>query len=118
LYEMSRRREQGLNVSWANAFDVRQSPAFGAIAVLGLMLIALFLLWLYVAWLIFENTLGPSEPASVSVFFLDVFFSRAGWSMIVLGVGAGFLFAVLAMSISIVSFPLLLDRDVGLDTAI
>jgi uncharacterized membrane protein len=38
--------------------------------------------------------------------------------MIVLGVGAGFLFAVFALSISLVSFPLLLDRDVGLDTAI
>jgi uncharacterized membrane protein len=32
--------------------------------------------------------------------------------------GAGFLFALLAMCLSIVSFPLLLDRDVGLDTAI
>jgi uncharacterized membrane protein len=118
LYEMSRRREQGLNVSWANAFDVRQSPAFGSILVLGLMLVAIFLLWLYAAWLIFANTLGPAQPASISAFLLDVFFRRAGWTMIALGVGVGFLFAVLAMSISIVSFPLLLDRDVGLDTAI
>src|SRR3954452_13130252 len=39
LYEMSRRREQGLNVSWANAFDVSEAPAFGAIMVLGAILI-------------------------------------------------------------------------------
>ena len=38
--------------------------------------------------------------------------------MIVIGVGVGFLFALLAMSISVVAFPLLIDRDVGLDTAI
>jgi uncharacterized membrane protein len=118
LYEMSRRREQGLNVSWANAFDVAQVPAFGAIMVLGLILIALFLAWLYAAWLIFANTLGPAEPASAAAFFNAVFFTKAGWTMIVLGVGVGFLFALTAMAISIVSFPLLLDRDVGLDTAI
>ena len=118
LYEMSRRRELGQNVSWANAFDVAERPAFGAIMVLGLMLIALFLFWLYAAWLIFANTIGPVEPSSVSAFFNDVFFTGAGWAMIAIGVSVGFIFAVVAMAISIVSFPLLLDRDVGLDTAV
>lgn len=118
LYEMSRRREQGLTVSWANAFDVVRAPDLGAIIVLGLILIAIFLLWLYAAWAIFANTLGPGQPASISSFLHDVFFTGAGWTMIVVGVGVGFLFALLAMSISIVSFPLLIDRDVGLDTAI
>ena len=36
----------------------------------------------------------------------------------VMGVSAGFVFALLAMMLSVVSFPLLLDRDAGLDTAI
>ena len=118
LYEMSRRREQGLEARWANAFDVTQAPDFGAILVLGLILIAIFLFWLYAAWTIFANTIGPAEPASVSSFLHDVFFTGGGHAMIVVGVGVGFLFALAAMSISIVSFPLLLDRDVGLDTAI
>jgi uncharacterized membrane protein len=47
-----------------------------------------------------------------------VFFTGRGQLLIVAGVGVGFLFALLAMAISIVSFPLLVDRDVGLDTAI
>ena len=38
LYEMSRRREQGLHVSWAHAVDVTHAPGFGAIMVLGLVL--------------------------------------------------------------------------------
>jgi uncharacterized membrane protein len=118
LYEMSRRREQGLPVSWANAFDVVHVPAFGGIVILGLMLIAIFLAWLYVAWLIFANTLGPAGPVSLQAFFNDVFFTRAGWTMIVLGCGVGFLFALAAMALSLVSFPLMIDRDVGLDTAI
>ena len=118
LYEMSRRREQGLPVTWTNAFDVVHAPAVGAIMVLGAILVGIFLLWLYVAWLIFENTVGPVAPTSIQGFVNDVFFTRAGWTMIVAGCGAGFLFALLAMTISLTSFPLLVDRDVGLDTAI
>ncbi len=38
--------------------------------------------------------------------------------MIAVGVGVGFVFAVLVLAISVVSFPLLLDRNVGLVTAV
>lgn len=118
LYEMSRRREQGLSVSWTNAFDVVRLPAFAGIVVLGLALVVTFLLWLVAAWLIYHWTLGPESPGSVSTFIRDIFATRPGWTMIVVGCGVGFLFALFAMAISIVSFPLLIDRDVGLDTAI
>jgi uncharacterized membrane protein len=101
-----------------NAFDVFKAPAVGAISVLGLLLIAIFLAWLATAWTIYEYTLGPVPPASVGAFLHDVFRTPQGQTMIVVGVGAGFFFALLAMAISLVSFPLLLDRDIGLDTAI
>jgi len=118
LYEMSRKREQGAQVTWANAFDVLREPAIGAIAVLGPALIALFGAWLGAAWLIYRGTLGPAAPASLTAFLHDTFTTHEGWMMILYGTGTGFLFAVLAMALSIVSFSLLLDRDVGLDTAI
>src|ERR1700722_11870709 len=118
LYEMSRRREQGANVSWINAFDVFKAPAIGSIMLLGLLLVAVFLLWLAAAWMIFQHTLGPSLPSSPGAFVHDVFLTGRGQTMIVGGIGTGFLFALLAMMISVVSFPLLVDRDVGLDTAI
>jgi len=118
LYEMSRRREQGLPVSWIHAFDVLRAPAFGGIAILGLALVGLFLLWLVAAWAIFELTLGPVAPLTLSAFASDVFMTPQGWTMIVAGMAVGFVFAVVAMMISVASFPLLIDRDVGLDTAI
>ncbi|MDB5735608.1 MAG: hypothetical protein JWN16_2245 [Alphaproteobacteria bacterium] len=118
LYEMSRQREMGAQVGWANAFDVLKAPAVGGIAALGVMLIVLFLAWLAVAWVIFQNTMGPVVPSSPLAFAHDVFFTAGGRAMIALGVGAGFVFALLAMMLSVVSFPLLLDRDTGLDTAI
>ncbi len=118
LYEMSRRREQGLETSWADAFGVVRSPAFGAIMVLGLALVVIFLFWLLVAYGIYYVTLGPEPPASIETFIGDVLTTGAGWTMIVVGMGVGFLFALLVLSISVVSFPLLLDRDVGLYTAV
>jgi uncharacterized membrane protein len=118
LYEMSRRREQGVAVSWTNAFDILKAPAVGAIAVLGMALVVVFLLWQAAAWEIYRHTLGPALPTSIGGFFHDVFFTGRGQLLIVAGVGVGFLFALFAMAISIVSFPLLVDRDVGLDTAI
>lgn len=140
LYEMSRLRERGVPVSWANAFDVLKAPAIGAIMVLGAGLVALFLLWILAAWLIYANTMGTSPMTwttsisdgvliyantmgnppvtSISGFVHDVFRTSGGQAMIVLGIGVGFLFALAAMMISVVSFPLLLDQDVGLDTAV
>jgi uncharacterized membrane protein len=118
LNEMSRRREAGMAVTWADAFKVFRSPSFGAIVVLGLVLMAIFLLWLLAAEAIYEVTLGPAPPASLAGFVHDVLATSAGWTMIGLGVGVGFLFALLVLAISVVSFPLLLDREVGVDTAV
>jgi len=118
LYEMSRRREQGTTITWMDAFDVIGSPGFGAILVLGLVLLAIFLLWLFAANVIYQLTLGPEPPVSIAAFAHDVFTTSAGWRMILVGVGVGFLFALLVLAISVVSFPLLLDRDVGLDAAV
>jgi uncharacterized membrane protein len=118
LYEMSRRREQGDRISWIDAFGVIRSPGFGAILVLGLVLLAIFLLWLLAATLIYQLTLGPEPPVSITAFVREVFTTSAGWTMTVVGVGVGFLFASLVLAISVVSFPLLLDRDVGLYSAV
>ena len=115
---MSRRREQGISTTWVDAFGAIRSPGFGAILVLGSVLLATFLLWLLTANLIYQITLGPEPPVSIAGFIRDVFTTSSGWMMIIAGVGVGFIFAFLVLAISVVSFPLLLDRDVGLDAAV
>jgi uncharacterized membrane protein len=118
LYEMSRRREAGGEAGWADAFGVFRAPSFGAILLFGLLLMAIFLVWLNVAIAIYDVTLGPQPPASVASFAHDLFATDLGWTLIAVGIGVGFLFAVLVLAISVVSVPLLLDRDAGLGTAI
>jgi uncharacterized membrane protein len=118
LNEMSRRRELGTSVGWADAFGVLRSPSLGAILMLGLALTLIFVFWQFIAYGIYEVTLGPQLPVSIGSFIHDVFLTRAGWAMIVLGVGIGFVLAVVVLLISSVAFPLLLERDVGVEIAV
>ena len=118
LYEVSRRREQGLPYSWANAADLINSPSFGALLILGLYHIALFGLWMLSAQAIFEMTMGSTAANGVMEFAAEVMTTPAGWAMIVVGCGFGFLFALLVLATSVVSFPLLLDRNIGVPSAI
>ena len=118
LYEMSRRREKGISATWADAFGMVGSPSFGAIVVLGLFLLGIFLLWLGTAQAVYMITFGPEPPASIGAFAAEVLTTGPGWVMTVMGMGLGFVFAVVVLAISVVSFPLLLDRDVGVRVAV
>ena len=110
IYELSRRRENGLPVSWLNAFDVLRSPALPGIALVGVMLLAIFGAWLLTAKLIFDHTVGLSHPASASGFVQEALHSAAGWQMMVWGNLAGFAFAVAVLALTVVSVPMMLDR--------
>lgn len=124
LYEMSRRRELNLqrhhvdNHSWANAVSVARSRNFGKIMTLGALLVVMYLLWLVCAWGIYQATQGPTTADSLGRFINDLFLTQEGWWLIAVGCGVGFLFAVVALVTTVVAFPLLLDRDVGLGTAV
>jgi uncharacterized membrane protein len=118
LNEMSRRRQAGEAVSWVDAFGVLRAPSIGAIMLLGLLLVGIFLLWLVAAQVIYVVTLGPAPSVSVDAFLRQVLGTPAGWALIAVGVGVGFLFAVLVLTISVVSFPLLLDRNAGINMAV
>lgn len=118
LYEMSRRRELGLETNWATALAVMSSPSFGAILVLGLMLLGVFTAWLITADAIYGAVLGPEPPASAMAFLSEVLTTGPGWTLITVGMTVGFLFAAFVLMISVVSFPLLLDRDVGIPVAV
>ena len=118
LYEISRRRELNLDTSWKHAFEVRNSPAMPAIAVLGVMLVALFVTWLLTAHALYSWVYGDTAPATFSGFFSDVLTTQRGWTLIILGNLIGFLFALVTLSTTVIAFPLLLDRDVGAYAAV
>jgi uncharacterized membrane protein len=79
---------------------------------------AIFLIWLATAELLFRSVFGYTTPDSITQFVRDVLTTPAGWTLIIAGNAIGFVFAVLVLILSVVSFPLLLDREVGAAVAI
>jgi uncharacterized membrane protein len=118
LYEMSRRRGLGEEVGWLDGFRVLKSPGLAGIVVLGLMLVGTFALWLLAAWGIFLLTMGPEVPASAGAFLNGVLATGPGWAMILIGIPVGFVFAAVVLMVAAFSFPLLIDRPVGLPLAV
>ncbi|HEV7260884.1 MAG TPA: DUF2189 domain-containing protein [Bosea sp. (in: a-proteobacteria)] len=118
LYEISRRRERQLDTSWQHAFALLRSPAISQILLLGAMLTGLFMAWLISAWLIYRGLLGLPADVSTADFLRAVFTTFNGWIMIIVGNSVGLLFAILAFSISVTSFPHIIDRRVDVATAI
>jgi uncharacterized membrane protein len=113
LYELSSRRERGEEPSAWDALNVLQSPSFGAMLGLGTLLLALFVTWVATAQAIYIAVFGYQGASGVSEFVERVLTTPQGWWLIVVGCGVGFLFALVALCISVVSFPMMLDRHAG-----
>ena len=121
VYELSRRREQGLQPSWLDAFSVIRSPRIGSIVGMALLMLGIFGAWMVTAALIYRATLGAggeAAPTAMGGFMRDVFETRAGWSLIVVGNLVGLAFAALVLTLTVVSLPMLVDRDAGIEEAI
>ncbi|CAN5197643.1 DUF2189 domain-containing protein [soil metagenome] len=118
LYELSRRRERGEEPSASDALAVLRAPSIGAMFGLGAMLFTLFVVWIAVANAIYVALFGHTPAASIPNFASRVLTTPEGWTLIVVGCGIGFLFALLALCVSVVSFPLMLDRHASAIDAI
>ena len=116
-YELSRRREAGLRVSRWDALEVVHSPAFGGIVALGLLLMLFYFVWLAAAWVLYAEIIG-TLPDSVADFVDTVLTTQAGFALIVVGCGVGFVFAAIVFMLSVVSFPMILDRNVPVAVAV
>jgi uncharacterized membrane protein len=118
FYELSRRREQGLDPSWWEVLRSVCHHSRGAILALGALLMVIFFGWIMTAEYIFESIFGPQLPSSLGGFIDEVFETQGGVKLILIGNFVGFLFALVCFTISVVAFPLLLDRDVSAPAAI
>ena len=72
LYELSRRRELGLDTSWKHAFDIVHSPSLPAIGALGALLLLIFGFWIAAAHAIYVANFGDTVIASVPAFLRRV----------------------------------------------
>ncbi|GAB1716241.1 MAG: hypothetical protein NTAFB05_12830 [Nitrobacter sp.] len=117
LYELSYRRELGLEASAWHAFGVLRAPSFGSMLGLGALLLVIFFVWIATAHAIYVSTFGNAPASTMPDFLARVLTTPEGWRLIVVGCGVGFLFAAVALCISIVSFPLMLHQHADMTDA-
>lgn len=118
LYEMSRRREIGLPTDWSDGLSVLRSPRMGPVLVLGLYLVAIFCAWMIAAHIILRNTIGDVAGMDLFALLQMVMGTEEGAALLVTSIPIGAAFAVLVLIIGNVSFPMMLDRNVGLPVAV
>jgi len=104
LYELSRRRELGQTPSAWQATAVLRSPSLSSMMALGVLLLTLFVIWVASAQAIYVSTFGYEPAADIPGFAVRVLTTPEGWRLIVIGCGVGFLFALAALCLSVVSF--------------
>ncbi|QCO56774.1 DUF2189 domain-containing protein (plasmid) [Pseudorhodobacter turbinis] len=116
LYEVSRRLEAGEPLSWGAVLGVvlrqkdRQIPSIAAVVVV------FFLFWNFLAHMIFALFLGLQVMTNISTSF-DVFLTVNGLMMLGVGTIVGAIFAGVLFALTVVSLPLLMDREVDFVTA-
>ena len=119
-YEIARCRERKLDTQWHHFFDALSGPTAFAICSLAAILFLLFVGWVIAAYAIYTATMGTLQPDTVRTageFLQAVFSTSEGWRMLVIGNLVGLGFAIMALAISVISFPMLVDRPVGWSTA-
>lgn len=118
LYEMSRRREQGRDIGWINAYAPLTGRSAKAVGGVALALTLLFVAWLTAAMALYWALYGEARQDSLLGFLQEVLTTPRGWALIVVGNLVGAAFSLIALAISAVSFPLIIDRGTDAGTAI
>lgn len=116
LYEVSRRMQTGDPLDWLGILGIVWNERTRQLPWLGAIIVIYFLFWTFLAHMIFALFMGLSTMTNVSQ-SLEVFLTFNGLAMIAVELGVGAVLAFLLFSLTVVSLPLVLDREVDFVTA-
>jgi len=116
LYEVSRRMETSEPLEWRGVLGIVWNERTRQLPWLGAIIVIYFLFWTFLAHMIFALFMGLSTMTNVSQSF-DVFLTPNGLAMIAVELGVGAILALLLFSMTVVSLPLVLHREVDFVTA-
>jgi uncharacterized membrane protein len=117
LYEASRLRKAGGPVRWSDVlFTGLRSPI--QLSLLGLMLFLIFVVWVQIAVLLFMIFMGGSPFLPIDIFIPRLLFTWQGVSLLVVGTVVGAMLAAFVFALSVISAPMLIDRRIGLASAV
>lgn len=110
LYELSRRREAGLDDSPRYALGIARHPALGSMVAVGVMLAIIFSAWLASAAALYSAFMGTTRPDGVLELVTMTFTTPQGTALLLWGNLVGFGFALLVLATTAIAFPLLVDK--------
>jgi len=116
LYEVSRRLESGLPLTWGGVLGVVWQERTRQIPWMGAIIVFYFLFWTFLAHMIFAVFMGLETLTNVTSSFA-VFLTPQGLRMIGVEMSVGAVLAFLLFSMTVVSLPLLLEKEVDFVTA-
>ena len=116
LYEVSRRMEAGQPLEWRAILGIVWNERTRQLPWLGAIIVIYFLFWTFLAHMIFALFMGLTTMTNISA-SLDVFMTPNGLAMIGVELGVGAILAFVLFSMTVVSLPLVLDREVDFVTA-
>jgi uncharacterized membrane protein len=110
FYELARRREAGLEFGWSHFLDPMRGRTRWPLLGLALLMTLLFLFWIWMAGEIYDSTMARHGTLTPQEFIGRLFTTPEGMRMVMLGnlVGAGF--ALVALAVSAISFPMAVDK--------
>jgi uncharacterized membrane protein len=117
LYEVSRRRERGLPLAWRGVLSAPLQPGRRELGWMAFVCLFVLLMWMYQVRLLLALFLGFGLPPTLGGFFAAVFTTPEGLAFLAVGHLVGAAMAILTFALTVVSFPLLLDRDRDFITA-
>ena len=112
FYELAERRESGQEVHWFNFLDVRKRPTLDEMGVVAGLLLVIFFFWLLAAGILYALLFGWATPRSIPDFMAMIFTTPRGWALIAAGAAVGGIFGWVVLALSVVSLPMLVDRNV------
>lgn len=117
LYEVSRRIEADLPLTWRDVLGVVWRERTRQIPWMGALIAIYFLFWTFLAHMIFAVFMGLSVMRNVTS-SVDMFLTPNGLTMVGTEIVIGGALAFLLFSMTVVSLPLLLEKEVDFVTAI
>jgi uncharacterized membrane protein len=117
LYEVSRRRAAGQPLSWKVIIRTIVAQGNRELGWMAFVTLFIFIVWMYQARLLVALFLGLHATASLRDFIVLVTTTPEGIIFLLVGNAVGAVLSIILFSLTVVSFPLLLDRDVDFVTA-
>lgn len=117
LYEVSRRLETGAPLDWPGVLGVIWAQRRRELAWMAFVVLFVQIMWMYQVRLLLALFLGFKSFASFGAFVEVVVTTPEGLMFLLLGNVIGAVLSVVLFSLTVVSFPMLLDRDVDFITA-